>query len=333
MNYKLFLIILLILTTISTVFICVTKPQMHKSVMVYNSDLQISPQVETKISVENIPTVNQVEIQTKSTDITLDDVGFETKDTQINIQTPQFTNDAKFTANTIKQVQPEVKNNQLKLSNNKINNIQPKVNSSNVKVNSPQTAANNSPVRNQTPQIDVQKILENNKKIQTQNQTPKVEQTAPLPQPVKTTEKPVQTASAPVVSTPVKKAPEPVQVLSAKEEEIAWNIWHSNLQNKIMTDVKMPMGIPNGVIFEFSFTVDKYGKITNVKTYAQPSKYTPYAIQYISPVIRSYQGRSILTFPTGSQRVVKDFIGRWKMSTQTKYSSPSDYNDVERIVR
>ena len=99
-----------------------------------------------------------------------------------------------------------------------------------------------------------------------------------------------------------------------------------------MKDSRLPI-VPNGTVFKFSFTVDKYGKVTNVKTWSTNSAYTPYAIQYIAPAIRSYQGRSILNFPLGSNRVITDVTGGWKISSTAKYSTPQDYNDIEKVTR
>lgn len=120
------------------------------------------------------------------------------------------------------------------------------------------------------------------------------------------------------------------KVLTEQEETIAWNVWRSNLTNKIMQDTRLPM-LPAGVVFRFSFTVDKYGKISNVQTWSETSTYTPYAIQYIAPVIRSYQGRDILNFPEGTQRFSTEAKGGWKISTSERYSTPQDYNDIEKI--
>ena len=122
------------------------------------------------------------------------------------------------------------------------------------------------------------------------------------------------------------------QDIIEKEELIAWNTWHSNIQNKLMQDVKMPP-MPDGIIFKFTFTVDRYGKITNINTYSTDPKYTPYAVEYIAPVIRSYQGKSILDFPKNSNRTTTEFKGGWKMSNTTRLSSPNDYNDVEKIKK
>ena len=132
-----------------------------------------------------------------------------------------------------------------------------------------------------------------------------------------------------IQTTQSTKAQEP-KVLTEQEEIIAWNIWRSNLTNKIMQDTRLPM-LPAGIVFRFSFTVDKYGKISNVQTWSETSTYTPYAIQYIAPVIRSYQGRDILNFPKGTQRFSTEAKGGWKISVTEKYSTPQDYNDLEKV--
>ena len=59
MNYRLFLKISLIFTIILTLCICFTKPQMHKTFMVYDSKYTV---VEPKVEVEKVkelPTVKQ----------------------------------------------------------------------------------------------------------------------------------------------------------------------------------------------------------------------------------------------------------------------------------
>ena len=132
------------------------------------------------------------------------------------------------------------------------------------------------------------------------------------------------TKTAPVQTT--------VKVLTAQEEEIAWNVWRSNLQNKIMRESRLP-NIPIGVVFKVSFDVDKYGKITNLQTWSTDSRYTPYAIEFVAPVIKSFQGKPILNFPQGSQRTKTTFTGSWKIASTSKYSSPNDYNDTERVIK
>ena len=118
--------------------------------------------------------------------------------------------------------------------------------------------------------------------------------------------------------------------ITKQQELILWNKWRSDIQNQIMRDVKLPT-VSKGTVFRFSFEVDKYGKISNIKTWSENSMYTPYAIQYIAPVIKSYQGKDILNFPQGSNRFVTTVEGGWKISDKTKFSTPDDFKDVEKI--
>ena len=231
MNYNLFAKISILLIIISTLCICITKPQMHKSLLVFNSDYTVVEQkVETNVET-NLPTTTQLPQK-------------EVKTTKINTPVTK-QEETKTPAKTIKK----------------------------------------------EPQVQ---------KITTQ-----------------TTQKPKNTTK---------------KMLTAKEEEIAWNIWRSKLQNQIMKDVNMPI-LPQGTVFKFTFDVDKYGKISNVQTWSLTSSYTPYAIQYIAPVIRSYQGKSILDFPAGSNRITTQVEGGWKIATTQRYSTPQDYNDTEKIKK
>lgn len=267
---RLFLQIILIVAAVSTVLICSLKPEMHKSVIVYNSDYVIAPENTVETETEDIP-IMEIPAVPKT-----------------------------VTVKTEKKVEPIQKKNERKIV---------------------------STVKKQTP---VKKTETKTVVTNTQKQTPvkstetKIQQ---IPQkivePVKTVTTPVKTV---VKTEPAKK------ILTQQEEEIAWNIWRSNLQNKIMKEVFLP-SIPEGTVFRFSFNVDKFGRVSNVQTYATPSSYTPYAVQYIAPVIRSYQGKDILNFPTGSSRTSTEVKGGWKISASERYSTPQDYNDIEKISK
>lgn len=141
-----------------------------------------------------------------------------------------------------------------------------------------------------------------------------------------------QTKKLPEQKTVKTKQQQPVQTkkLSEQEEEIAWNKWRSNLQNNIMRDTQLPF-VEQGTVFKFTFNVDKFGRVSNVKTWSQNPAYTPFAIEYIAPVIRSYQGKSILNFPNGSSRLTTTVDGGWKIAGQQRYSTPQDYNDIEKV--
>mgnify|MGYP006872970554 CR=1 FL=1 len=322
MSYKLFLNTLIILTIIITTCICVMKPQMHKSVLVYNSEYQLVPKQEVTVEQKDLPTMpaqpEQKVIEQKVTETPqVQNVNIEPKVIHI-FKNTQSTPKVETQTQTSKVAQPP----------------QQKI------VQTTQTK----PIQTQTKNdynIDVKQIAQRTAqnvtppKINTNTTTSPAITTNPSTRiqytPAKKTETktsaPVQTTTKPPSSTPIQQ-----KVLTAQEEEILWNKWRSNLQNQIMIDVKLPT-IPTGTVFRFSFNVDKYGKITNVQTWSDTSKYTPYAIQYIAPVIRSYQGKSILNFPTGSNRTSTEVKGGWKISANAKFSTPQDYNDTERITK
>ena len=95
------------------------------------------------------------------------------------------------------------------------------------------------------------------------------------------------------------------------------------------TDIAAPIG----VAFKFSFTVDKFGNMSNIKVWSTTSEYSDMAVQRIKPVLMSYQNQPILNFPEGTKRVITNVAGGFVMSTSTDYSSPSDYSDYERVKR
>lgn len=180
-------------------------------------------------------------------------------------------------------------------------------------------------------QNETKKSTSINKVTQTTKKQPATTQTNSVKNETKTITLPQSIQK--IVKNETEPQREVVQIQQETEEElILWNKWRSNLQNSIMNDVDLPY-IQEGTIFRFSFEVDKYGKITNIKTWSLTPKYTPYAIQYIAPVIRSYQGRSILEFPTGSNRFSTIVEGGWRISKVTKYSTPDDYKDTEKVTK
>lgn len=320
MSYKLILQILLIVAIISTVCICITKPAMHKSVLVYDSGYTITPEEVITYEEEIIPVMTQTP-QTEIVKMTVN----EKIDNQIAQQqaaTVQYTqNKLPQTVTTVTK-QNQSKNpktvTQTTVTQNNVtkNNVQPQVTTSSVQ----KTSQNSSTKPVVTAPIQTNTTNQQLPKTQTQQNV-----SAPVGNSTTTV------AHKPVTQT-VTIPTQPVKVLTAQEEEIAWNRWRSNLQNQIMKDSRLPI-VPNGTVFKFSFTVDKYGKVTNVKTWSTNPAYTPYAIQYIAPAIRSYQGRSILNFPQGSNRVITDVTGGWKISATAKYSTPQDYNDIEKVTR
>ena len=175
------------------------------------------------------------------------------------------------------------------------------------------------------------------KQVQTQvkKQVQTTTKQASKPQTKKTATQTVKKTPAAQTKTAEKQQKTSVQIAKEQQEAeqlelIRWNKWRSDLQNKIMQDVRLPI-VPQGTVFKFSFDVDKYGKVMNIQTWSTNPSFTPYAIQYIAPVIRSYQGKSILNFPEGSNRISTTVEGGWKISSSTKYSTPADFKDIETV--
>lgn len=277
---KVLLQIILILLIISTVSICAIKPDMHKSVIVYDSAYTIVPERQIEIEKETIPIMEKPVEQVAVIKVS---------------ETPKVVE--------VKQLKTEPAKSSV---------------TKQTKQTTVQTKTSQTPKSSQT------------KAIQTTVSKPKTEV---IKQETKATSSVVPIKES--VTVPKQKIVHQVEspkVLTQKEEEIAWNTWRSNLQNRIMQDVKLPL-IPNGVVFKFSFTVDKFGKVSNVQTWSTTSTYTPYAIQYIAPVIRSYQGKSVLNFPSGTSRITTNVTGGWRISENERYSTPQDYNDIEKIKK
>ena len=120
-------------------------------------------------------------------------------------------------------------------------------------------------------------------------------------------------------------------VLTEQEEIIAWNKWRSNLQNQVMRDSKV--SAPLGTQFKFSFTVDKFGNMSNIKVWSPSPAYNDYAVRMIKPVLMSYRNQPILNFPEGTKRVITNVNGGFVISRVTEYSTPSDYHDFEHVKR
>lgn len=228
-----------------------------------------------------------------------------------------------------------------------------------VEIKSPTVDINLPPVNVKIPEIKTN--TSTNSKNSTAKNTTKSQQNQPKTQIVskknspitqlnktevkKVESKPVQKSESKVVNntekskvvSPVEKIREKpvtkpaVKVLTEEEEIIAWNKWRSDLQNKLMRDSKI--AAPIGTSFEFSFTVDKFGTISNLKTWSSNPSYTPLAVRIIKPLLLSYQKTAILNFPTGSKRVITNVNGGFTMARSSRYSSPSDYNDYERVTK
>lgn len=167
-------------------------------------------------------------------------------------------------------------------------------------------------IENKNPETKPSDVKPQEKVVKTEKKPPLLKVVNPKP----------ISLQQPTTSGPKKLTPE-------EEEIIAWNTWRSNLQNKVMRDTKI--SAPIGTRFRFSFTVDKFGNISNLKVWSENSDYTPTAVRIVKPTILGYQGQNILNFPPKSKRVITNVNGGFTIWYNAGYSSPSDYSDYERV--
>lgn len=176
-----------------------------------------------------------------------------------------------------------------------------------------------------------------NRETKPKNELKKTETSAPKQtQPAKTTPsqnpkttQPPKTVDVNPTQNVENKQTKPV--LTEEEEIIAWNHWRSRLQNQVMQDSKI--SAPLGTQFKFTFTVDKYGNMSNVKVWSTNPTYSDLAVRVIKPVLMNYSHKPILKFPYGTKRIITNVEGGFVISRVSRYSSPSDYNDYERVRR
>lgn len=189
----------------------------------------------------------------------------------------------------------------------------------------------------------LQRIMKNAE--QTVSETPVETKKVETPKTTQTVQKPAQTTTTvqkPVtqqttVQTPVQKTTQTNSsnknpYMTEQEEIIAWNIWRSNIQNQIMKDSDIGFA-PQGTVFSFSFVVDKFGNVSNIKVECSHPYFMDTAREGVKPAISRLQGKPILNFPKGTQRVTTTFTGNFVISNQNIFSTPGDFSDYERVKR
>lgn len=119
------------------------------------------------------------------------------------------------------------------------------------------------------------------------------------------------------------------QFRGSKEEIIAWNVWRSNLQNRIMDESAIEA--PVGTLILFSFDVSEDGYISNLKYTCTNKEYTKSARADMVNVLDRLEGDEVLNFPSNTKRRNVRFKGGFLLDYTTQYSKPSDYSDYERV--
>lgn len=119
--------------------------------------------------------------------------------------------------------------------------------------------------------------------------------------------------------------------MTEQEELIAWNKWRSNIHNQVMKDSNAGIA-PFGTVFTFSFLVDKYGNVSNVKVSCSNNFCMDIARNNLKPAISNLQRKPILNFPRGTRRTSTVVNGSFMIGAEDRFSTPSNFSDIERVV-
>ena len=297
---KVLVIIAFVLVTICTIKL---HPTMHQQMIIEDANF-----ILTRIS-DNLP--NASEIPTTSTTSQQISVQPQNAQSTKTVEMPQqnfnfgdnSTTQTKYIQNEPQQVQQTSK--PIKFNNTKGNQ---------------QTKYYQG--QNQDEISDMEAVRQILKSIQEQAQ----EQSGSQPRTSSTTKQPPKAQTTKPSQNPNFKNP----YMTEQEEIIAWNKWRSNLQNQIMKDSNIDYA-PLGTMFTFTFVVDKFGNVSNIKVECSNPNYMNVARNNVKPAIANLQKRPILNFPRGTQRTSTVVTGLFLIGTQERYSTPNDFSDFERV--
>lgn len=317
---KIYLTAVLIFLTTLTIAVGVLKPGINKPVRFAANEFQIT---NTELA-QNPNAIHEApENTTKIVNTDLNHVKIIEKVLNTTSPKPKQTEKVLENTNNIKsktievQKQPE----KIKTSTRTVKTTPPQNTTKTVTTTASKPVQTNENITTAKIPQSVKNILNN----QTQKTEPKASTAAQEPQKVTLPKiEPTQTPRQILENTAEETRP-----LTEQEEIIVWNIWRSNLQNQIMRDTQI--AAPLGTAFKFSFTVDKKGRISNLRTWAVPDTYSSIAVNYLKPLILSYQGQPILNFPSRTKRVITNVTGGFVISTQDRFSTPNDFSDIEKV--
>ena len=288
---KVLVIIAFVIVTICTIKL---HPSIHQPMIIEDADFKLT-RISDTITPETVTTTTTVPEQPK-VQTTVQNQNFQTaqQPVGVNVQSSSTQNIQ------TRYIQPENVDTQ----RTRIKNIKPK----------------QTPNRIQNDDMsDVEMVNKILKGLQEEQPQSRPAQTRPS-QP-----KPTQATSTPKQSSNFKNP-----YMTEQEEIIAWNKWRSNIQNQIMNDSDIDYA-PLGTMFMFTFVVDKYGNVSNIKVECSNANYMDIARNNVKPAIARLQKKPILNFPRGTQRTSTVVTGVFLIGTQNRYSTPNDYSDYERV--
>lgn len=327
---KKLLIFILILFLLVTTLVCIFRPKTHKHIMFENKNFKLSMMTQKSEAQKTdynyeLDSIEMPDFTVDIPNVQIKTPQFEFKQSEPRQQRQANEKSSVGTSNSTKSTETKAKPSTAKFVPK---SLAEKPKSS---ANKPLQKPSNKTVQKSSTDKTAQKSSSSAHKPSSSTQKP-----ATALKPNKTVEQPKPAQKTQIVSKPepkkeTLKASSNKQLTAEQLEVIAWNKWRSDLQNKLMRDANI--SAPIGTTFYFSFTVDKAGNISNLKTWSNNSSYTPLAVRVLKPLLLSYQKTPILNFPANSKRIITNAEGSFTMANSTRYSSPSDYNDYERIKR
>lgn len=282
-----------ILYIVLTILTIKIHPGIHQPMVLEDADFKLTRISDTLIT-KNIPMVtSQPQQKTVSTPATT------------TIQTPAKTVEVKVT--------------------------EPTVTTKTVQVTQPQTQTVQKPIKiPKYAQNQQQEITLDNQQQELLEQIIKIaQQELGNPEVVeKLVEKPAQKPQqSQQIQQPVPKQPSRCE----QEEIIAWNKWRSAIHNQIMKDSGAGTA-PLGSIFQFSFLVDKYGNVSNIKTSCIGNGCMEIARTGVKSAISNLHRKPILEFPKNTHRTSVVVSGQFLIGMEDRFSTPSNFSDIERIT-
>ena len=307
---KVVIIIAFVVLTVLTIKI---HPEMHQPMLLEDADFVLT-RVSDTITTDNIPVTNISNVENKKV---------------VEISVPEQKESAQKAIEIYnrQQEQPVVKYVQTQ-------DVKPVTTKKEVKVRE---------IPNNTSQIEllqrVMKNAENSSVVKHPEETKTTkyvntdtQKTTTKTKTVDIPKTPTNTQQKTVKIQPAQPKSSSNPYMTEEEEIIAWNVWRSNIQNQIMKDSNIDFA-PYGTVFTFTFIVDKFGNVSNIKVECSHPSFMDVARNNVKPAISNLQKKPILNFPRGTKRTSTVVQGMFLIGTQTRYSTPDNYSDFERVVR
>ena len=333
-------IITIIILISATMFITVTKPQMHKRIVFGSAGIQIadiqpeSEAIETKVTPVQSETVKkEVEVQK------VDNTDFK-NELRLKALEALADKEAEFklaqekAANVAKQAEADMK--KLKQQQEAEEKARKQAEKQ-AKKDAEELAKKQAQL--QKAQEAAQKQAEEQAKKAAAEKAKKQAEEQAKKAAAEKAKKQAEEQAKKAAAEKAQKQAEEQKKLVEYQETILWNQWRATVCNKVTSnlDKQFTAVAPPGTIYTYSFNVDKNRRITNVtvkisKGYVNTS--TQQGVNMIKYAINSLNLSTILTFPSGTQRTsVKVESGIETTSAQSSSLNANSFNDVETITK